>query len=185
MSVAVPLLAAAKPRLAGLPAALVCLLFVASVCGVWRNDMARLPGSGASGSSSFASDGWLRFGSDGTFRILQMTDLHYGESESQDAQSNAVRPGGGGSCMAHATRLGGMLCLTGAASCAQRHAQTPPHAGPPFRAGSCPGLRLCAYSLWQCHLRHRRSCSPHAAGRLMHAFSGPPDCAVPAGRAVC
>ena len=34
----------------------------------------------------------LRFGPDGTFRIVQFTDLHAGELESADDQTNQVRP---------------------------------------------------------------------------------------------
>ncbi|KAL4444638.1 hypothetical protein ABPG77_002455 [Micractinium sp. CCAP 211/92] len=86
MSVGEALLAAVKPRLIALPATLVCLCCLAGVCAVSCND------TGCStADSSLASDGRLRFSSDGTFRILQMTDLHYGESKAQDERSDAFQ----------------------------------------------------------------------------------------------
>ncbi len=69
MSVGEALLAAVKPRLIALPATLVCLCCLAGVCAVSCND------TGCStADSSFASNGRLRFSSDGTFRILQVIE---------------------------------------------------------------------------------------------------------------
>ena len=37
------------------------------------------------------SDGALRFGADGTFKILQLADLHYGDSDTADEATAKVR----------------------------------------------------------------------------------------------